>query len=229
MTFKELQDLCLSRVGDVAYFRGAPNPTIAPLTRVKVELQAAYEYVVNLLGEHGWFEPITNEDITWAANTKEVDLSSALSAEPREVLYVGLYGSSSPGANEQPLPALATGYQQVIGIRRFHDRRLESRMYIHGDTLGFNVVPTAQQTVHVRYATFCESLSADGDIPAQAPKNLHDLIAQRAALLLTGGENGAPQYIAREFERLEYRLERWATHRRLRLGGRSAGFMGREA
>lgn len=230
MTFSELRNLCLSRCGDVAYFRGAPGPTIAPLARVNAELNSAYEDLVNMLALHHYFHVETYEDVTWAASTRELDLETELVAVPRELLYVGIYPVSAAGS--LPIPVFVRGDHQAILSGRVPDRRIgggeASAYYLNGNTLGRNLDVATVQTVHIGYAKLCETLTADGDIPLQAPANLHQHIAQRAALIMLGSANGAPQFVRDELSRLEFQVERWATQKRGRLGKRLPGFAARK-
>lgn len=231
MNFGDLRNLCLSRCGDVAFFRGAPGPTIAPLARVNAELNSAYEDLVNVLAMHHYFHVETYEDVTWPANTREIDLESELASVPRELLYVGVYPAGT-GGGALPYPVFQRGDHATIATNRASQRRVggfeASAYYLTGNTLGRNQLISEAQTVHVGYAPLVETLSSDGASPAQAPANLHQYIAQRAAFVLLGGANGAPQFVREELNRLEFGVQRWCEQRRGRLGKRLPGFAARK-
>lgn len=230
MTFQQLYELALSRAGDVSYFRGAPAPTIMPLAQVKIEVNSAYEDLVGVLGENHYFHVETYEDVAWPASQKELDLESALSSVPRELLYVGVYPSNA--GSTDPYPVFTRGDGRTVVTGRGRNTRVggfeASAYYLTGNVLGRNINRTAAETVHIGFAPLVETLTNTTDVPAQAPSDMHQYIAQRAAYMMVGGANGAPQFIATELARLYEQVARKATLKRSRLGKRVPGFGSRK-
>ncbi len=221
MTFLELQNLCLLRLGEKAYLNTETGePTVAALDEVKVEVNAGYVEAVNLLAEHHVYAVANEDDVTFAVGTREVDLdvdgeSAVLAARARKILSVAVYPNAD--ITRDPIPAtfpfrgsVNRRHRRYGGMTRayaqLHNYGSQHEMYFRGRYLGFYVTPTQQQIVQVVSAPVVETLSADGDIPAQVPVEHHPYIAQHAAVMLAGSESSTDSLLLLTLARLEERL-----------------------
>jgi len=226
MTFKELQLLCLARLGDTSgVVRDATpltpsvTPTTVPIFVLKMELNAAYKDAVNLLAALDCYPVVTNKDVTWAADTQEYNLrdtgeSAILDTVPRKVLFVGRYPSGDTTKNPVPARFPWRGDHRA-GYRSSRSYVWDDTgapagppfMYLRGYYLGFCVKPTSSHTLQVRYAPVVTELSADDDEAVQIPDEHHEYIAQRAAVMVAGGEQNASGAMISVLSDLRDRLE----------------------
>lgn len=220
MNFLALQKLCMARLGDTDGIAVSPlDPTVTSLAMLKVEIQAAYEDAVNVLDEYGCFYDYSQDDLTFAAGTREMDLTTELSTFPRKLLFVGVYPNNDTTLD--PVPAIMPRggdrrRARTYGGWPYTARRpmgVSSRyMYLRGAyVLGFVNQDQTERIVQVGYAPVCETLSSDSDIPTQVPPAHHEYIAQLAAFNLAGGEDSAPTDMVRRMAVLEDRLRSSAT------------------
>jgi hypothetical protein len=210
MTFAQLYQMALRRVGEHAYLDGALTaPTIASLDSAKAEVNAAYVDAVNILASHHYYAVVDTQNVTYASGTREKDLRATLTNVPRKILYVGYYASADTTNEANPVIFPWGGNHRFRFRHRSSNVSTNARpaMYLRGYYLGFCTTPTTSTIIEVRYAPVCETLSTDAGVPQQVPAEHHEYIAQLAAFNLAGAEAGDVQTLVMRLAYLREALE----------------------
>lgn len=202
ITLATLRNEVYRRLGDRGYFATSSNPTVATLTAVDAQINAACRYLIREAESLGTFPLTANKDITVSSGTQEYDLDANLvdaASKPnlRADLFIVRSDLDNPlpvlwpmGGDHRfslflnyceanyrwPMPAILTWSQPL--------------MYRRGKYVGFVTTPTEDMTLTCYYtpkvplfsgAVGTELLSTD---ICTLLESWDDLIAVKAAMQL---------------------------------------------
>lgn len=228
MTWEEIQDLTLARVGEVGWFTATlSNPTVAPLDVVRPEVEAAYGDALNVLKESGAFPTEDQDDFTFPADTEYIDLTGAsylniADPKPRAWLFIGVYPNNNTSVDPHPVHFPRRGNRRRARRSMRWPRywywyppyRNRSQGFFKGYyEFGFICKPTQDIEMHAMWAPGKESVnwaSHSSTSPNQLPAEHHEYIAQLAAYNILGGEDGSGRMVAARLNILEERLRQSA-------------------